>query len=229
MKRRLLELGHVHSGNNNAISKLHYLAHHIQHLSHKMIRPVKETEVELRPSSMVGAGTGLFAKKKIKAGTMMRYITVLYKTHEIGDKQDETYFMSVSYVEDGISKSARGIVGDGNPSMSPMCKMKKVDTVASYINEASIMPPNCIFVQNDNLTKADVKRCHKEHKPITIAYIIVPVDIEKGKELFTMYGSSYSRGYKTWRDRNGHKDNLVGISQEMVDGESKYIHDMFIN
>lgn len=193
-----------------------------------MIRPVKETDIELRPSSMVGAGTGLFATTKLKAGTMMRYMTTLHKINEVEESQDETYFMSVSYMEDGISKCSRGMIGNGDPSIHPMCEMKKIDTAASYINEASIMPPNCIFVQNEHLTKEDVKKYHKQSKPVAIAYIVIPFDIEKGEELFTMYGSSYGREYKVWRDRHGYKGNIVNVAQEMVDGKVKYIHDMFI-
>ena len=194
-----------------------------------MLRPVQENEIELRASSIPGAGTGLFAKKKLKAGTMLKYVAILYKVNEIEENTDETYFMSVRYTENDISKCARNTIGNGDPSIPPMNGMKKVDTACSYINEASIMPPNCIFVANEHLTKADIKKYHKESKPVSIAYMIIPFDIEIGEELFTTYGSSYGREYKVWRDRHGYRGNLENVAQEMVDGKVKYIHDMFNN
>jgi len=51
---------------------------------------------------------------------------------------------------------------------------------------------------------------YKNKKIIVSSFLVVPFEVKKGEELFTMYGPSYEkREYKQWRDKNGYKNRLI--------------------
>lgn len=181
------------------------------------IRMVDKDDVALRNSEMVGAGKGVFCKRGIEAGTILPYYALLKKLEEV-DNDDDTYFMSVTYVNDkGKVRNIASMVADGNPILPSMKKLPRNLRAASYVNEASTSPPNCVFVNNVCLSKNEIVKAYKSATPIPITLLVVPHDLDQGDELLTMYGSDYERDYKVWRDRKGYKDSLVNLAHEIVE------------
>ena len=82
----------------------------------KMIHILQDGEFSIKKSTLKGAGMGLFSKT-IRAGTIIPYNTIIKKYNEIPEEEDDTYYMGVSYIDDnGVTKSIRGYIADGNPS-----------------------------------------------------------------------------------------------------------------
>lgn len=183
-----------------------------------MVRLVEKDDVALRDSLMDGAGKGVFCKRDILGGTILPYYALVKKLTEIDEDEDDSYYMSVTYIND--SEKVRNIVSmvaDGNPKLPCIKKLSRQFRAASFVNEASSTPPNCVFVNNILLTKADIVNAYRDKKPIPITLLVIPHDLDKGEELYTMYGSDYERDYKIWRDRKGFREAIVNLAHEMVE------------
>lgn len=194
------------------------------------VRLVDKDDVALRNSEIRGAGKGVFCKRDMPAGTILPYYAVVTKLTEISDDDDDTYYMSVTYVNDeNKTRNIASMVADGNPMKPPVKKLQRNLRAAAYVNEASATPPNCVFVNNICLSKSDIVNAYREMKPIAITLLVVPYDLEQGDELLTMYGSEYDRDYQIWRDRKGFKDTIVNLAHDIVSGNREEIRDMFDN
>jgi len=107
----------------------------------------------------------------------------------------------------------RKFITDGNPKLFKSTHLSS----SAFVNEASLHPPNCVFVTNPIITKESIIEAYTFKTKLVSSLLLVPFDLKKGTELFTMYGSGYnSRGYKQWRDRNGFRDNLIEESHRIV-------------
>lgn len=180
-------------------------------------RLVDKDDVALRNSEIRGAGKGVFCKRDIAAGTVLPYYALVKRLQDVDD-DDDTYFMSVTYVnEKNKVRNIASMVADGNPTLPAVKELSRNLRAASYVNEASDKPPNCVFVNNICLSKDDIVKAYRSGKPIPITLLVVPHDLERGQELLTMYGSDYERDYKVWRDRKGYKDAIVNLAHEIVE------------
>lgn len=194
-----------------------------------MIHVLQDGEFSIKKSTVKGAGLGLFSKTKIRAGTIIPYNTLIKKYADVSEEEDDTYYMGVSYLDEkGESKTLRGYIADGNPSQKCFKRKRSSLVAASYVNEASSSPPNCVFVSNPLHTKESLKKLTKGKPEIFAScFLIVPWEIKEGQELFTMYGPSYSvRNYKQWRDRNGYKRDLIDESHSIIDKYKDYLREI---
>lgn len=188
------------------------------------LRLIEREDVMLRDSKIRGAGKGVFCRRDISPGTILPYYVELNKLSECAAGRDERYFMSVTYSnEDDKEKKLSSIVGDGNPRLSSMKSLQREFRAAPFVNEASTHPPNCVYVRNPSIRKEDVISAYRQRKPLAITLLVVPYHVEKGEELFTMYGSEYGRDYPIWKDKNGYMDAINEIAHSIVDGGSKDI------
>lgn len=188
-----------------------------------MLNMIKEEDFVIKKSSVPGAGKGVFCKRDIPAGTCLPYTCMIFKSSELPDDVIDTYHMSVSFfTEEGEQKTYRNFVTDGNPKLAcfkPYNK-HKLETTAAYVNECSTYSPNCVFVTDPSVTKDMVKKMYKNKEVGSLVYLVIPEDLTKGTELFTLYGSGYnSRQYKVWRDRRGYVDNLVTKAHRIAYGD----------
>lgn len=182
------------------------------------IRMVEKDDIALKDSSMEGAGKGVFCKRDVAAGTVLPYYALVQKLSEVKEDQDDTYFMSVTYVnEEEKTRNIQTMIADGNPSLSCIRKLPRQFRAASYVNEGSTSPPNGVFVNNLTLSKNDIVKAYRDKTPIPITLMVIPHDLDKGEELLTMYGSDYQRDYKVWRDRKGYREAIVNLAHEIVD------------
>ena len=182
------------------------------------VRLVDKDEVALRTAEIEGAGKGVFCKRDIVAGTILPYYALVKKLSDVTDEDDDTYYMSVTYVNaQNKVRNIASMVADGNPSLPAVKKLSRNLRAASYVNEGSTSPPNCVFVNNICLSKDDIVKAYREKKPLPITLLVVPYDLDQGDELLTMYGSEYERDYKVWRDRKGYKDTIVNLAHQMVE------------
>lgn len=185
-----------------------------------MFSNIEDGDFCIKKSKIPGAGNGVFANKDILPGKILPYTSLILKSTDIKDEHDDTYNMTITYMNnEGVQKTLRGFVCDGNPNLS--CFKPKKDHVleimASHVNEASTSAPNCVFLTRNDVTKEYVKDCFKNGKKAVIAYLVVPEFIPKGTELFTVYGSAYNcRGYKVWRDRKGHMNSLINKAHDIL-------------
>lgn len=180
---------------------------------------VDKDDIALRNSEIDGAGKGVFCKRDIKAGTILPYYALVRKLSTVKEDEDDTFFMSVTYVNaDDKTRNILSMIADGNPSLPSIKKLTRNLRAASYVNEASTSPPNCVFVNNICLSKDDIIKAYREKKAIPITLLVVPHDLDKGDELLTMYGTEYERDYKVWRDRKGYRDSIINLAHEFVEG-----------
>jgi len=193
------------------------------------IRQIQSSDVILKPSSMPGGGNGLFAKRGIPAGTILPYSTIVTIADDPEmDGTDDTYFMTVTYLNKKNKFRTIGkLVADGNPKLPGLSKMKAVHRMASYANESSNSPPNCIFVDNPAIDREAVYTSLERGTPMVSTLLIVPYDIKRGTELFTLYGSDYQRGYKVWRDRRDIKNKMIIYCNEIAEYHVDELSEMF--
>ena len=182
------------------------------------VRMVEKDDIALRDSLVEDAGKGVFCKKNISAGTILPYYALIKKMSDVEEEEDDTYFMSVTYINDkDKTRNILSMVADGNPSIKAIKTLPRQDRAASFVNEASDSPPNCVFVNNLLLTKNEIVEAYREKKPIPITLLVIPHDLDKGEELYTMYGTDYERDYKIWRDRKGFREAIVNLAHEIVE------------
>jgi len=199
---------------------------YIQHLT---VKEVRSSEVVVSESSIPGAGNGLFAKKDIQAGTIIPYYTILKIIESPDfDKILDTYFMTVAYKNSkGRYRTIGKIIADGNPELPRIKRLKTAYTVSAFANESPTKPPNCIFVNNPAISKEYVHECLAKRTPMVSTLLVVPYDVKRGTELCTLYGSDYARSYKVWRDRDGKKDEIIGLSHDIVEFHTDTICGLF--
>ena len=182
------------------------------------MRLAHKDDFALRNSQIEGAGRGVFCKRDISAGTILPYYALVRKLSDVKDDHDDTYFMSVTYInEENKTRNILSMIADGNPSIPCLKELPRELRAAPYVNEGSTSPPNCVFVNNICLSKDDIVKAYREQKPVPITLLVVPHDLDKGDELLTMYGSEYDRDYKVWRDRKGHRDAIINLAHEIVE------------
>ena len=183
-----------------------------------VVRLVEKDDIALRDSLLNDAGKGVFCKKNIPAGTILPYYSVVKKLSEVDEEEDDTYYMTVTYVNDKErTRNIISMVANGNPSLKSIKALPRQNRAAAYVNEASTHPPNCVFVNNLLLTKNDIVQAYREKTPIPMVFLVIPHDLDKGEELYTMYGRDYEREYTIWRDRKGYKDAIINLSHEIVE------------
>jgi len=193
------------------------------------VRSISSSDVVLRASSMPGGGNGLFARRRIPAGTILPYSTIVKLIDDpVIDEEDDTYFMTVTYLNDKKKFRTIGkLVADGNPRLKGLSSIPVCSRMASYVNESSTSPPNCIFVDNPGIDKDSVYKCLVSGKPMASTLLVIPHDIAQGEELFTLYGSDYNRGYKVWRDRRSIKSDLIIYSNDIAEYHMEELRGMF--
>ena len=193
------------------------------------MRQIQSSDVILKPSSMPGGGNGLFARRMIPAGTVLPYSTIVKLVDDPDiESHEDTYFMTVTYLNNKNKFRTIGkLVADGNPRLSGLAGIKAVHRMAAYVNESSNCPPNCIFVDNPAIDRDSVYKSLARGTPMASTLLIVPHDIKQGKELFTLYGSDYQRGYKVWRDRRDAKNDMIIYANDIAEYHVEEIRDMF--
>ena len=192
------------------------------------VRLIEKDDIALRDSRAKDAGKGVFCKRDISAGTILPYYALIKKLSDVEEEEDDTFFMSVTYINDqDKTRNITSMIADGNPSLKSIMKLPRQSRAASFVNEASDVPPNCVFVNNLILTKNEIVQAYREKKPIPITFLVIPHDLEKGEELYTMYGSDYSRDYKVWRDRKGFKDAIINLAHEICEECKDDIRELF--
>lgn len=193
------------------------------------MRLIQEDDIELKKSMQQGAGRGVFAKKRLQEGVILPYFTLLKNIEDAEEnRDDDTYFMAVTYVN-GKNKprNITSLIADGNPKLKSIKKIKPHITWTAFVNESSNCPPNCIFVNNSILTKDDIVQAYKEFRPVPITLMVTARQIEKGEELYTLYGGDYERDYKIWRDRKGIKNALIDRAHDIVEASHSQLIEMF--
>jgi len=169
---------------------------------------LEKKDYVIKKSSVPNAGKGIFCKRDIPAGTIITYNTIVKKCIELDEHENPTYHMTISYIENGKERSVRKFISDGNPKYFK--GSQKHLAAGAHVNEASQFPPNCIFVTNPFITKEQIYESYKTKNVLPSCFLVVPFELKKGQELFTMYGSCYNdRNYKQWRDRAGYRDRLI--------------------
>lgn len=167
--------------------------------------------VTVAPSTIPCAGKGLFAQRDLKRGT----IVSLYPVHATGinffddgssywitlDEEDEKYFFKDTEGEKeanylvyllGNRSPEEGLNGapfvDANPNRSP-----RPGWLAHYINDGAIITSNSERGVLDYLESSSAKEncaiCPFGPSPLMAA--VTTIDVKKGEELLTSYGSSY--------------------------------------
>ncbi|ACH46815.1 unknown [Feldmannia species virus] len=178
---------------------------------------IQREDVSTRESQIRGAGLGVFCKKPLEPGTILPMYAVVRKVSEIDSTDDSSYYMSISYTNSrGDKRNLTNIVSDGNPNLPSLKKLPRNMRAASYVNEASRYPPNCIFISNPMLTKEDVTRAYRYKTPIVSALLVVPRFIGKGEELFTLYGKDFVRHYSPWSGKDEDTRELQDLAHEIV-------------
>ena len=189
------------------------------------IRLVEREDIAVHTSLIKGAGKGVFSKRDIPPGTILPYFALVKKIQDVKDDEDDTYFMSVNYnTPNNKQKNLVAMISDGNPHLPCMKSLPRQFRGAPFVNEASETRPNCVFVNNLNITKEDIAKAYRNKRPLPLTFLVVPYLIEKGEELYTMYGSEYDRDYEVWQDRHGYTDAIVELSHEIVESGRETLH-----
>ena len=194
------------------------------------MRLVEEKDVEIKESLQNGAGAGVFAKTRIEEGVILPYFALLKNANEaVNNQDDDTYFMAVTYVKDSKARNIKSLIADGNPRLKATRKLKPEFKATTLVNESSNSPPNCIFVNNSILSKDDIVQAFKKRKLVPITLLVTVRNIEKGEELYSMYGTDYERDYEVWKDTKGIKIDLINKAHDIVDSSRDDLVDIFCN
>ncbi|KAG5182947.1 hypothetical protein JKP88DRAFT_272908 [Tribonema minus] len=157
-------------------------------------------------------GLGVFAKRDVGFGEML-----FLPAHVSSTASDNGYTLKGYYVFEGdINDPAVEDVCvpaecffDGTPATAHGDDASSRD-FAALVNEGG--QPNCIFLQNQSLTKQAVDAAFEDGTPV-IAAILVTVDlIPRGTELLTYYGDHLIRS-----------DNGYSVSEEITEHLELYL------
>ena len=188
--------------------------------------------IEIKPSSIPEAGLGLFAKKPIKANTIVSF----YPAHALGidsespfvtsNLEDASYFAEhpssrSSYLhctDQPLFQRPSILVGkdisrvplylDANPHR------KDSDAwVSHYINDGAKLESNTEtgVLEYYQRTKAAKNCIHIPFGPSPVLATVTTKKVKKGEELFTSYGGTYWLG--VWLDVHGEEG--VGITPKI--------------
>lgn len=174
------------------------------------------SSVEVRPSSISGAGLGLFARKNIKAGTIISLYpahclgvdsdegdprcTALgdsdrdYFDYEVTQKQDGNYLLYILGSRPLMSSDVKTTFG-GNALFIDVNPSRDVSPgwVSHLINDGSTV--SCNNEEGVMQYYASTRRArncvHIPFGPAPIMATCVTKKVKKGSELFTSYGCSY--------------------------------------
>ena len=178
--------------------------------------------VEVKESSIPGAGLGLFAKKTLKANT----ITSFYPAHALGmdqeiflalGEEDTNYFQTNPspgspylhctdqpiFARESISSSSEPLYLDVNPHRTVV-----PGWVSQYINDgATVKHKTEEGVINYYRATKCAKNCiHIPFGPSPILATVTTRKVKKGEELFTSYGGVY------WLGVDSSDEQQVGIT-----------------
>jgi len=202
--------------------------------------------IEVRKSSIPGAGLGLFAKKNIKANT----IVSLYPAHALGVEQstsfvslssDESYFQAHSSQNSGylhctdqpifkrtsLLSKAFSDVDDTTPLYLDVNPTKTtVDGwLSQMINDGAIVKENSEEGVSDYYRETKfTKNCiHIPFGPSPIMATVTTKKVKKGQELFTTYGCTYWLGALL----GIHGEEAIGITNEIQEQIKETAMDLF--
>ncbi|AAR26929.1 FirrV-1-B54 [Feldmannia irregularis virus a] len=182
------------------------------------LHPISREDVSIRQSTIPGAGMGVITKRPLQAGTILPYFTLIYKTSALDPDVDDTYFSSICYNNNRQEdKMLSNMIGDGNPHIKAIKKLRRDFRTAPYVNEAyDKKKPNTILMTNPSLTKDQIVSAYRSKTPIATSLLVVPKDIPKNVELLTLYGKSYHRNYPQWSGKKSFLTELVQIAHEIT-------------
>lgn len=191
-------------------------------------RPVSKGDISIRKSSIDGAGQGLFCKRDLAAGTTFPYYGVVKKSSTVADGDDD-YCMNISYTnERGKSRSLPAMLADGNPSQEVIASLPKRFRAAQMVNEPTNSQPNSILVPNPTISKRDIVAAYEHKKPVNVALLVIPCDLEKDEEIFTMYGSDYcARGYDLYDVDTEENDDNIDKAHDIAEAARELIAQSF--
>lgn len=133
--------------------------------------------VELRPSNIEGAGSGVFARRALPAGFLLPYVGVIRINK---DAEIEECAYRLALVEDTDSW-----VIDGDPGLLASLGIDETRSFATRVNESPAgfprLRPNCVLSTYEA----------PEWAHLTPAAIYTSRKIAPGEELFTSYGEDY--------------------------------------
>ena len=181
----------------------------------KQLRSQCIKSIEVKPSSIPGAGLGLFAKKNIKASTIISF----YPVHALGTEMDEEIWVynDDEYFRDNPPSQSSYLHATDQPIFKrtsiltqeiPECKdiptyldcnpNQEYDALwaSQYINDGAILTSNDeeginTYYQNSKQKKNCI---HVPFGPSPIMATITTKKVKKGEELFTSYGAVYWLG-----------------------------------
>lgn len=187
--------------------------------------------IEVKESTIPGAGLGLFAKKAMKANTIISF----YPAHALGVDGDLTGFKSLSeadlkyFSENPSNKSSylhctdqpiferKSLLSDlvDEPLYLDVNPQREIvdGWVSQMINDGATVTENSedgVLKYYQSSKKA--KNCiHIPFGPSPIMATVATKKIKKGEELFTSYGGTYWLG--VWLDIHGEEG--IGITNEI--------------
>lgn len=191
--------------------------------------------VEVQESSIQGAGLGLFAKKNIKAGTIISF----YPSHALGlERGSQSTFCCLSCDEDFFQMNPSAASCYLHCTDQPLFKrpsaleaistgLKDVPLYLDVNPDRPIVPAWVSQMINDGATvtsnseqgvldyyaatKAKKNCIHIPFGPSPIMATVTTKKVKKGEELFTSYGGTYWLGVLL----DVHGDEGVGITPQI--------------
>jgi len=206
----------------------------------KQLRAKSAKAVEIKQSSIPGAGMGLFAKSNMKAGTIVSF----YPAHTLGVEFDNQQLWYSSREEDQIyfsehpPESSPYLHATDQPIFNrpslladiPLLKndpmyldanpTRKVDPlwVSHYINDGAIVTSNDgagIEAYYDQSKRQ--KNCiHIPFGPSPVMATVCTRKVKKGEELFTSYGCVYWLGVLYSGENSGDAPAMTSMIQEQI-------------
>ena len=188
--------------------------------------------IEVKESSIAGAGMGLFAKKPMKANTIVSF----YPAHALGidsespfvtlDPGDETYFTnnpssrsSYLHCTDQPIFDRTSILGNQDPLYLDVNPQRDIvpGWVSQFINDGATVESNSESgVLEYYQASKRAKNCiHIPFGPSPIMATVTTKKVKKGEELLTSYGGTYWLG--VWLDVHGEEgvDVTPAIQKEI--------------
>lgn len=184
--------------------------------------------LEVKESSIPGAGLGVFATKNIKAGSIVSF----YPAHTLGvEHEDEFLFVSNDdanrehfqrnppdasaylHATDQPIFNRRSVLADVAPELKDAPVYLDVNPdrqpvspawVSHYINDGATMKENSVAGVEEYYRNSQTKKncIHIPFGPSPIVATVATKKIKRGDELFTSYGCVYWIGVQ-YRDEEG--------------------------
>lgn len=184
--------------------------------------------IEIKESSIPGAGLGLFAKKAMKANTVVSF----YPAHSLGiDSETESFFVSLNdadreYFEQHPSSQSSYLHCTDQPIFDRPSILKDGDEepvyldvnphrtivdgwVSQMINDGATVTANTEegILEYYRQTKLAKNCIHIPFGPSPIMATVTTKKVKKGEELFTSYGGTYWLG--VWLNVHGEEGTPI--------------------